>query len=139
MSLKGIYNFITISDSMATSDQLTEAQLKDIAEAGYHVVVNLALKTYDNAFPDEAKSVQALGIQYHNIPVIFDAPKKSDLSNSLNQWIRSKAKKFLCIVQQIFERRCLRLFALKNAGAGGVLNQTHTFTACGNGMRTGLR
>jgi protein tyrosine phosphatase (PTP) superfamily phosphohydrolase (DUF442 family) len=78
MSLEEIYNFIEISDLLATSGQPTEAQMSEIAAAGYEVVVNLATPTSDNALKDEAGTVRALGMDYHNIPVVWEAPKLSD-------------------------------------------------------------
>ncbi len=78
MSLEQIYNFIQISDILATSGQPTEAQMSEIAAAGYKVIVNLALPTSDNALKDEAATVRALGMDYHNIPVVWEAPKLSD-------------------------------------------------------------
>jgi protein tyrosine phosphatase (PTP) superfamily phosphohydrolase (DUF442 family) len=78
MSLEQIYNFIQISDTLATSGQPTEAQMSEIATAGYKVIVNLALPTSDNALNDEAATVRALGMGYHNIPVVWEAPKLSD-------------------------------------------------------------
>jgi len=78
MSLEEIYNFIKISDLLATSGQPTEAQISEIAAAGYKVIVNLALPTSDNALKDEAATVRALGMDYHNIPVVWEAPKLSD-------------------------------------------------------------
>lgn len=78
MSLEKIYNFIKISDTLATSGQPTEAQMGEIAAAGYEVVINLALPTSDNALKDEAGTVRALGMDYHNIPVVWEAPKVND-------------------------------------------------------------
>jgi protein tyrosine phosphatase (PTP) superfamily phosphohydrolase (DUF442 family) len=78
MSLDEIYNFIPVSETLGTSGQPTEAQMSEIAAAGYKVVVNLALPTTDNALKDEAATVRALGMEYHNIPVIWEAPKLSD-------------------------------------------------------------
>ena len=78
MSLEQIYNFIQISEALATSGQPTEAQMGEIAAAGYKVVVNLALPTSDNALKDEAATVRALGMDYRNIPVVWEAPKLSD-------------------------------------------------------------
>jgi protein tyrosine phosphatase (PTP) superfamily phosphohydrolase (DUF442 family) len=78
MALTDIYNFIQISENLATSGQPTEAQMSEIATAGYKVVINLALPTSDNALKDEAATVRALGMEYHNIPVIWDAPQLSD-------------------------------------------------------------
>jgi len=78
MSLEQIYNFIQISETLATSGQPTEAQMGEIAAAGYKVIVNLALPTSDSALKDEAAAVRALGMDYHNIPVVWEAPKLSD-------------------------------------------------------------
>jgi protein tyrosine phosphatase (PTP) superfamily phosphohydrolase (DUF442 family) len=78
MAPTDIYNFIKISDVLATSGQPTEAQISEIAAAGYEVVVNLALPTSDNALKDEAVTVRALGMDYHNIPVAWERPKVSD-------------------------------------------------------------
>ena len=52
--------------------------MSEIAAAGYEVVVNLATPTSDNALKDEAATVRALGMDYHNIPVVWEAPKLSD-------------------------------------------------------------
>ena len=78
MSLEQIYNFIQISEALATSGQPTEAQMSEIAAAGYKVIVNLALPTSDNALKDEAATVNALGMTYHHIPVVWEAPRLSD-------------------------------------------------------------
>jgi protein tyrosine phosphatase (PTP) superfamily phosphohydrolase (DUF442 family) len=78
MALTDIYNFIQITDNFATSGQPTEAQMGEIAAAGYKVVVNLATTTSDNALKDEAATVRGLGMTYHNIPVVWEAPKLSD-------------------------------------------------------------
>lgn len=78
MSLEEIYNFIQLSEALATSGQPTEAQMDEIAAAGFKVVVNLALPTSDNALKDESATVRALGMDYHNIPVVWEAPRLSD-------------------------------------------------------------
>ena len=78
MSLEEFYNFILISETLATSGQPTEAQMSEIAVAGYKVVVNLALGKSENALADEAGTVSALGMDYHHIPVVWEAPKLSD-------------------------------------------------------------
>jgi len=78
MSLEEIYNFIQISETLATSGQPTEAQMGEIAAAGYKVVVNLALGKSENALADEAATVRALRMTYHHIPVVWEAPQLSD-------------------------------------------------------------
>jgi protein tyrosine phosphatase (PTP) superfamily phosphohydrolase (DUF442 family) len=78
MTLTDIYNYIPISDSIATSGQPTEEQLAEIAAAGFEAVINLALATSTNALADEGASVLALGMVYHHIPVVWEAPKVAD-------------------------------------------------------------
>jgi protein tyrosine phosphatase (PTP) superfamily phosphohydrolase (DUF442 family) len=78
MALTDIYNFFPISETLGTAGQPTEAQMGDISAAGYKAVVNLALPASDNALKDEAATVRVLGMDYHNIPVVWEAPKLSD-------------------------------------------------------------
>lgn len=80
-SIQSIYNFLKISDSIATSGQPTEEQFSTIKEAGYQVVVNLALPESPNALPDEKKVVEALDMQYVHIPVIWENPKIEDVTH----------------------------------------------------------
>ena len=79
MGLEGIKNFAEINDRLATAGQPTEAQLGEIAKAGFDVVVNLGLAGQSYSLPDEAKLVASLGLSYHHIPVAFDAPSVEDV------------------------------------------------------------
>lgn len=74
-----IYNFLSISDSIATAGQPTVAQFDSIKDAGYQVVVNLALPTSINAISDEQKLVEAQGMEYVHIPVIWEQPTLADI------------------------------------------------------------
>jgi uncharacterized protein (TIGR01244 family) len=85
MTLEDIYNFIQISDVLATSGQPTEAQMNEIAAAGYKVVVNLALGKSETALADEAGTVGALGMTYHHIPVVWESPQLSDFEQFCTQ------------------------------------------------------
>jgi protein tyrosine phosphatase (PTP) superfamily phosphohydrolase (DUF442 family) len=78
MALTDIYNFIPVSETLGTSGQPTEAQMSEIATAGYKVVVNLALGKSENALADEATTVNGLGMTYHHIPVVWESPQLSD-------------------------------------------------------------
>ncbi|MEW6492796.1 MAG: protein tyrosine phosphatase family protein [Cyanobacteriota bacterium] len=80
-SIQSIYNFLKLSDSIATSGQPTKEQFSTIKEAGYQVLVNLALPESPNALPDEKKVVEALGMQYVHIPVIWENPKIEDVTH----------------------------------------------------------
>jgi protein tyrosine phosphatase (PTP) superfamily phosphohydrolase (DUF442 family) len=72
--LEDIYNFIQLSDRIATAGQPTAVQYPAIASAGYQTVINLALKESANALPDEEAIAANLGLEYIQIPVIWDAP-----------------------------------------------------------------
>jgi protein tyrosine phosphatase (PTP) superfamily phosphohydrolase (DUF442 family) len=52
--------------------------LKDVASAGYQVVINLGLLDPKYCLPDEAGLVAGLGMEYHHIPVVFTDPKPGD-------------------------------------------------------------
>jgi protein tyrosine phosphatase (PTP) superfamily phosphohydrolase (DUF442 family) len=79
MSIANIRNYIQVSDRIASSGQPDEHQFKDIAEAGYEAVINLAMPNSDNAIPEEGNIVTSLKMTYVHIPVPFDAPDVSYL------------------------------------------------------------
>jgi len=78
MPLGAIKNFVEIDDRVATGGQPSESQLKDVASAGYQVVINLGLLDPKYCLPDEAALVGDLGMEYHHIPVVFTDPKTDD-------------------------------------------------------------
>ena len=77
-NLTAIRNFRRIDDRIATGGQPTEAQLRDLAAAGFQSVINLALTTSTDALADEPASVRALGLDHIHIPVDFEAPTAED-------------------------------------------------------------
>ncbi len=81
MSTSDIYNFLKLSDSIATAGQPTEAQFSAIKDSGFQVVVNLALPESKNALPDEKAVVESQGMQYVHIPVIWDCPTLEDFQS----------------------------------------------------------
>jgi protein tyrosine phosphatase (PTP) superfamily phosphohydrolase (DUF442 family) len=76
--IEDIYNFVQISDSVATSGQPTEAQFTSIKAAGYRVVINLAPPGSTNYIPHEREIVAGLGMDYVHIPVIWEKPTQED-------------------------------------------------------------
>jgi protein tyrosine phosphatase (PTP) superfamily phosphohydrolase (DUF442 family) len=78
MSLGEIQNFVQVGDMIATGGQPSESQLKDVAAAGYQVVINLGLLDPKYCLRDEAGLVADLGMEYHHIPVVFTDPKPHD-------------------------------------------------------------
>ena len=78
MGLEQIKNFAAINEWLVTAGQPTEGQLREVASAGFDVVVNLGLVGQPYSLPDEAGLVASLGLTYHHIPVPFDAPTLAD-------------------------------------------------------------
>ena len=78
--LAEIHNYRPVDDNLPTSGQPTQAQLAEIANAGFDVVINLALHDDPRySLPDEAATVRALGLEYVHIPVQFGAPTRENL------------------------------------------------------------
>ncbi|MES9834710.1 MAG: protein tyrosine phosphatase family protein [Candidatus Thiodiazotropha sp. DIVDIV] len=74
MAIEEITNYIHVSNRIASSGQPKEFEFKDIAQAGFEVVINLAMPNSENAIPEEGYIVTARKMQYIHIPVLFDAP-----------------------------------------------------------------
>ncbi|PSB27249.1 phosphatase [Stenomitos frigidus ULC18] len=74
-----IYNFLQLEDDIATAGQPTEAQFAAIQAAGYHVVINLAPPSSTNALPNEQALVEAQGMTYVHIPVLWEEPTLADV------------------------------------------------------------
>lgn len=72
--MQDLINFHPITDRIGTAGQPTREQLSQVAEAGYQVVVNLAMPDSDNAIAEEGSVVSSLGMAYVHLPVPFDAP-----------------------------------------------------------------
>ncbi|MEM9275301.1 MAG: protein tyrosine phosphatase family protein [Cyanobacteria bacterium P01_F01_bin.143] len=76
--VENIFNYLKLSESIATGGQPTEYQLSLVKNSGYQVVINLALPTSKNALADEKTSVKSLGMKYINIPIDFNNPTVGD-------------------------------------------------------------
>jgi protein tyrosine phosphatase (PTP) superfamily phosphohydrolase (DUF442 family) len=66
MALDDVKNYVAVSDRLGTAGQPSEEQLRDVADAGFEVVVNLGLPDPRYCLADEAGSVHALGLTYHH-------------------------------------------------------------------------
>ena len=93
MKRENIKNFISVTSKLATAGQPSVAQLHDIANTGFEVVINLGLLDPKYCLSDEAMLVQSLGLEYHHIPVNFQAPKLENLQNFFSVMNRVKNKK----------------------------------------------
>lgn len=77
--IENIYNFLKLSEKVATAGQPTEEQLSAIAKAGYQVIVNLALPESPKALPNERAIVESLNMEYVGIPVVWENPTFEDI------------------------------------------------------------
>jgi protein tyrosine phosphatase (PTP) superfamily phosphohydrolase (DUF442 family) len=76
--VENIKAYLRLDDSLSTSGMPQAEQFADIANAGFKVVINLALPTSDNALPNEGELVTRQGMSYVHIPVNFDHPAMED-------------------------------------------------------------
>ncbi len=79
--LEDIYNYFELSPQIGTSGQPSEAQLAEIAAAGYQAVINLALHDANYSLPDERAAVEGLGMEYVHIPVIWQQPTRQNFDD----------------------------------------------------------
>jgi protein tyrosine phosphatase (PTP) superfamily phosphohydrolase (DUF442 family) len=79
MSLVDIINYYQIDARLATSGQPTVEQFQQIADAGYEIIINLALSDSSNAIAEEDAIVTGLGMVYAHIPVIWEHPTLKDV------------------------------------------------------------
>ncbi|TCO80604.1 protein tyrosine phosphatase (PTP) superfamily phosphohydrolase (DUF442 family) [Plasticicumulans lactativorans] len=84
MALDAIKHFVAVSPTLATAGQPSEAQLREVAQAGFEVVINLGLLDPRYCLADEAGCVRALGLDYAHLPVDFGAPAAADLQRFLD-------------------------------------------------------
>jgi protein tyrosine phosphatase (PTP) superfamily phosphohydrolase (DUF442 family) len=78
-NVQDITNFVQLTTDVGTGGQPSRDQFRDIADAGYGAVINLALPTSDHAIPDEGSVVTGFGMRYVHIPVDFGNPTVDDL------------------------------------------------------------
>jgi len=75
-----IYHFRSLDPLLATGGQPLAEELEALAQSGFELVINLAMPTSDNALPNEADLVRALGMDYIAIPVVWEAPRREDFA-----------------------------------------------------------
>ena len=83
-TVEDILNFHGMTDNIAIGGQPTVSQLAQVAEAGYSVVVNLAMHDSDNAIPEEGSVTASLGMSYVHLPVPSDVPTATHVRKFFN-------------------------------------------------------
>ena len=97
-----IYNFLALSETLFTGGMPTTEQLSDAAQQGVEIVINLAPHEVSNALPNETELVASLGMQYINIPVIWNTPTKDGLDRFMDVMEANKDKRILVHCQANF-------------------------------------
>lgn len=100
--LEDIYNFLALSEKLFTGGMPKQEQLTDAAQRGVDLVINLAPHEVSNALPGETELVTSLGMQYVNIPVIWNTPTKDGLDHFMDIMDDNKDKKILVHCQANF-------------------------------------
>jgi protein tyrosine phosphatase (PTP) superfamily phosphohydrolase (DUF442 family) len=78
MSIDTIYNFKRVDERLVLGGQPSAEQLQAVADAGIKAVINLSTNDPRYALPDEEELVRSLGLQYHYLPVQWEAPTVDD-------------------------------------------------------------
>ena len=93
--MKDIYNYWFFDDKLSSSGMPTDEQMKEVAEAGVQVVINLALTTSPRALPNEDALVESLGMRYIHIPVEWNHPTRQNLEDFFTAMDTHKEAKML--------------------------------------------
>ena len=93
--MKDIYHYQVLDENLSSSGMPTADQMKEVAEAGVQLVINLAPHDAPNAIPDEGELVNSLGMEYINIPVTWRAPKSEALTRFMKEMDAHAGKKIL--------------------------------------------
>ena len=88
-------NFVIVSNRIHTSGQPTEAQLGDLRNAGYEIVINLSPPQVFGSLHQEGGLVAQTGLQYVNIPVDWNNPNYNDFKFFSEILKQSQSQHFL--------------------------------------------
>ena len=77
-SLSDIKNYREYSPEFASAGQPSKEQLELLEEKGFERIVYIAFANSKGAISDEDQIVKDLGMDYAQVPVIWDAPTKAD-------------------------------------------------------------
>ena len=79
-SLQEIRNFLEYSPVFSSAGQPGREQFELLKKEGFERVVYIAFANSNGALSDEDQLVKDLGMRYAQVPVLWDAPIKSDFS-----------------------------------------------------------
>ncbi len=79
LALERIYNFRWRAPNLATAGQPLEEELRAVADAGFEVVIDLALLDAEYSLSDGPGLVRALDMAFFHIPVVWENPTLENL------------------------------------------------------------
>jgi uncharacterized protein (TIGR01244 family) len=82
--LAAIRNFLQLDERLATSGMPQPGDFRSIRQAGFDVVINLALPTSDQAMANEGDLATRAGLTYVHIPVNFESPEPANFERFAN-------------------------------------------------------
>jgi protein tyrosine phosphatase (PTP) superfamily phosphohydrolase (DUF442 family) len=82
-TLEHVMAYVPIHERLASSGQPSALQFELIAQAGFAVVINLALADASNVLHGEDRLVLELGMDYINLPILFDRPNTRQITRVL--------------------------------------------------------
>ncbi len=91
--MKNIHHYQWLTENLSSSGMPTPEQVKEIAEAGVQVIINLAPHEVPHAIPKEGALANSLGMEYLNIPVPWRAPESEALLRFMDAMDARTAKK----------------------------------------------
>lgn len=83
-SINKIKNYYRIDDKIASAGQPAADEFNLIRQAGFDLIINLALPDSPHAIENEAEIVNQENMDYLHIPVDFKAPSLTDLHRFFN-------------------------------------------------------
>jgi len=101
--LSDIFHFQATTETLGTAGQPTAAQFEAVKDAGYEVVINLALGNTRRDLANEPQLMSELGLDYVHIPVEFEQPTAADLDEFFEAMDANQGKK--CFVHCIANAR----------------------------------
>ena len=117
MSIDSIYNVRKIGERLLLGGQPSAEQLQSAAAAGFDTVINLSTNDPRYALPDEEGLVRDLGMQYHYLPVQWDAPTTADFDRYAELMDRAAGRKIF--VHCAANHRVSTFHALYELAKGG--------------------
>jgi protein tyrosine phosphatase (PTP) superfamily phosphohydrolase (DUF442 family) len=92
-AFQSIINYRLLSTDLITGGQPSEEQLVAVAAAGFEAVINLALHDAPYSLKDEAATIEAVGMTYEHIPVVWERPERADLQRFFEAMERHRGRR----------------------------------------------